>query len=202
MGSRTGPRLRRVRRLGTVLPGLTRKSTERRPYPPGHRGRRPRRLSDYAVHLAEKQKLRFHYGLTETQLRTIVYKAERMPGSPADSLATLLESRLDNVAFRLGFAPTIPSARQLVRHGHIFVNKKEVNIPSFSVAVGAQVSVKPTSKEHPNVFEGTTRGPQLLLPDYLERSRDGLSGKMKTKPLRADIPVEFDDRLVIEYYAA
>jgi len=201
MSRNTGPRLRLVRRLGTMLPGLTRKSTERRPYPPGqHPSRYRRRVSDYAVRLAEKQKLRYHYGLTETQFRNSIRKAFRMPGSPGENLAQLLELRLDNVAFRLGFAPTIPAARQLVRHRHVFVNGRKVNFPSFLVSEGDQISV--TNSDHPSILEGIQRGPQIALPSYLERAQDGMSGKCKALPLRSDIPIDFEERLVVEFYAA
>ena len=123
-----GPRLRIVRRLGD-LPGLTRKSA-RRAYPPGQHGQARKKRSEYAIRLEEKQKLRFNYGLTESQLLRYVRKARRVTGSTGQVLLQILEMRLDNTVFRLGMAPTIPSARQLVNHGHVTINGRVVNIPS------------------------------------------------------------------------
>ena len=114
-----GPRLRVIRALGTALPGLTRKSADRKPYPPGqHQGRHRRKLSIYGTQLREKQKLQFNYGMTEHQLRSFVKKAFHKKGSPGDNLVEMLERRLDNTVFRAGLAPTIPAARQLISHGH------------------------------------------------------------------------------------
>ncbi len=125
-----GPRLRIVRRLGD-LPGLTRKAA-RRSYPPGQHGQARRKRSEYAIRLEEKQKLRFNYGLSERQLVRYVKKARRMQGSTGTNLLQLMEMRLDNIIFRLGFAPTIPGARQLVNHGHITVNGRVVDIASYN----------------------------------------------------------------------
>ena len=119
-----GPRLKILRRLGIPLPGLTRKDGERRPYPPGAHGQKPvrRKKHDFRRQLEEKQKVRFHYGVTETQLRRALETATRLPGNTGDNLLALLERRLSNVVFRLGFAPTIPAARQLVSHGHVHLD--------------------------------------------------------------------------------
>jgi len=125
-----GPRLRVIRRLGVQLPGLTRKDGERRPYPPGQHGptgSKRRKTSMFRRLLEEKQKVRFNYGVTETQLRRYFAEAQRLPGKTGDNLLALLERRLDNTVFRLGFAPTIPAARQLVSHGHVRVNGKKVD---------------------------------------------------------------------------
>lgn len=135
-----GPRLRVVRRLGD-LPGLTRKAA-RRSYPPGQHGQARKKRSEYAVRLEEKQKLRFNYGLTERQLVRYVRKARRVSGSTGQSLLQMLEMRLDNTVFRLGMAPTIPAARQLVNHGHITVNGRVVSIPSYQCRPGEEIGVK------------------------------------------------------------
>ncbi len=124
-----GPRLRVVRRLGD-LPGLTRKSA-RRSYPPGQHGQARKKRSEYATQLEEKQKLRFNYGISEKQLLRYVRKAKRAGGSSGQTLLKLLEMRLDNIVFRLGMAPTIPAARQLVNHGHVQVNGRVVSIASY-----------------------------------------------------------------------
>ena len=123
-----GPRLRITRRLGD-LPGLTRKAAKRS-NPPGQHGSARRKRSEYAIRLEEKQKLRFNYGISERQLVRYVKKARAMEGSTGSNLLKLLESRLDNVCFRLGFGPTIPGARQLVNHGHVIVNGKPLDIAS------------------------------------------------------------------------
>src|SRR5918997_5477486 len=129
-----GPRLRVVRRLGDV-PGLTRK-TPRRAYPPGQHGQARKKRSEYAIRLEEKQKLRFNYGITEKQLLRYVRKARRATGSTGQTLLQLLEMRLDNTVFRMGMAPTIPAARQLVNHGHVTVNNRVVSIASYACRAG------------------------------------------------------------------
>ena len=135
-----GPRLRIVRRLGE-LPGLTRKSA-RRAYPPGQHGQNRKKRSEYAIRLEEKQKLRLNYGLTEKQLLRYVRKARRVTGSTGQVLLQLLEMRLDNTVFRLGMAPTIPAARQLVNHGHVTVNGRVVNIASYQCRPGEEIAVR------------------------------------------------------------
>ncbi|HEY3355676.1 MAG TPA: 30S ribosomal protein S4 [Polyangia bacterium] len=196
------PRLRILRRLGVPLSGLTRKSIERRPYPPGQHGpTRRRRPSEYALQLAEKQKVRFYYGLSEGQLHTAVRRAASRPGPTGGNLLQALESRLDNVVFRLGVAPTIVAARQLVRHGHVEVNGRRVDMPSFALRRGMTVAVRPKSRAHQLVAEGVLRGPELPLPSYLERAPDGFSGRLTGTPARDDVPVPLDETLVVEFYA-
>ena len=202
MSRYTGPRRRVVRRLGVDLPGLTRETAEDRAYPPGQHGQgRRKRPSEYAVRLAEKQKLRFNYGLTELQLRNYLDRAARMPGTTGANLLQLLERRLDNVVFRLGLAPTIPAARQLVRHGHILVDGRRTSVPAYDVRPGQRIEVRPESREHPLVAEGAAQGPELRLPTYLERFDDGLGGRCTGVPDRQDIPVQVDERMVVEFYA-
>ncbi|KMW70350.1 30S ribosomal protein S4, partial [Limnoraphis robusta] len=139
-----GPRLRIVRRLGD-LPGLTRK-VARRAYPPGQHGQARRKRSEYAIRLEEKQKLRFNYGLSEKQLLRYVKKARRATGSTGQVLLQMLEMRLDNTIFRLGMAPTIPGARQLVNHGHVTVNGRVVDIASYQCRPGDLVGIKNREK--------------------------------------------------------
>lgn len=206
MARYTGPRRRIVRRLGTPLHGLTRHTADERPYPPGQHGpalaaRRKRRTSDHAVRLIEKQKLRYHYGVSETQLRNYLRRAARRPGPTGENLLSALELRLDNVVFRLGLAPTIPSARQLVTHGHIRVNGRKVSYPAHALANGDRIEVRESSRPHPRIAEGRERGPELLIPSYLARDEDGYGGRIIAAPLRADVPIEVTESRVIEFYA-
>src|SRR5689334_25177303 len=168
------PRLKVLRRLGVQLPGLTRKDTGRRPHPPGQHGlpaaggRGRRKTSEYRRLLEEKQKVRFNYGITEAQLRKYLERAQRMPGKTGENLLALIERRLDNVVFRLGFTPTIPAARQLVSHGHVRVNGRRVDRVSYLVSPGDVVSLPPGRvRERPSIVEAVERGPQVKLPSYL-----------------------------------
>ena len=200
MSRYTGPRLRIMRRLGVELPGLSRKSLERRPQPPGQHGAaRRRKVSDYALHLIEKQKLRYHYGLTERQLRRAVQEATAGTGESGARLAELLERRLDNLVFRAGFAPTIPAARQLVRHGHILLNGRRADIPSMRVARGAVVSVRERSRTLPLCADHDAR--TSLTPPWLAVDRAVLSARLSELPDADAIPFPLELRLVIEFYA-
>ena len=202
MSRYTGPRRRVVRRLGVDLPGLTRATAGDRAYPPGQHGqRRRKRPSEYAVRLVEKQKLRFNYGLTELQLRNYLGRAARMHGTTGANLLQLLERRLDNMVFRLGLAPTIPAARQLVRHGHILVDGRRTSVPGYEVRAGQRIEVRPESRDHPLVAAGAAQGPELRLPSYLERDGDGMGGRCTGAPARDDVPVQVDERMVVEFYA-
>lgn len=200
---RRRPRLKIVRRFGTPLPGLTRKEAERKPYPPGAHGpsARRRRPSDYRRRL-EKQKVRFHYGLSETQLRRYFADAVRAPGVTGENLFARLERRLDNVVFRLGFAPTIPAARQLVGHGHILVNRRRVDRPGFAVRPGDEIAVSPRAREIPDVLAAVERGPEIRLPAYLAVDpTDPFVGRVVDWPTRDDVPFIVDDAAIVEFYA-
>ena len=184
------------------LDGLTRLDAGERATPPGQHGaRRRKQPSEYGLRLQEKQKLRYYYGLTETQMRNYVARAGRQAGPTGANLMKLLERRLDNVVFRLGLAPTIPAARQLVSHGHVVVNGRRVSAPAFEMSVGDVVMVREKSREHPSVAEGVANGPTLALPGYLERAADNLGGKMTGDPRREDVPIEFRESLIVEFYA-
>lgn len=205
MARYTGPRRRVVRSLGTPLHGLTRHTAEERPYGPGQHGparalRRPR-ATEYAVRLKEKQKLRYYYGVSEVQLRNYVRRAARRSGPTGENLLRALETRLDNVVFRLGLCPTIPAARQLIVHGHVRVNDRKTSAPAYSLAVGDRVRVRERSKAHPLVAEGVARGPELALPAYLTRDEDGLGGRVVSAPAREDVPIDLSESLVVEHYA-
>ncbi len=196
-----GPRLKVMRALGVVLPGLSRKSVERRPYPPGQHGAsRRRKISNFGQQLAEKQKIRFNYGLAEKPLRRIISEAFRSRGVYSEKLVELLERRLDNVVFRAGFAPTIPAARQLVNHGHILVDGKRVTIPSFRVGVGHEIQVKPKSQQLPLVVQ-SLETPALVRPGWMEFDEGKSVAKMQSVPPPDSIPFPVNLGDVIEYYS-
>ena len=201
MARYTGPRLKIIRRLGTPIPGLMRTDPDlRRPYPPGQHGPTKRKkLSDYALRLMEKQKLRFHYGLSERQLRRYVAEAFAGKGNSGHMLLQLLERRLDNVVFRAGFAPTMAAARQMVLHKHITVNGKRVNIPSYQVRPGDSLQPHTKSKMKDKVAEAQKDPNNLKVPDYLEAA-DGVA-KMKVLPERDSVPLDLDPQLIVEYYS-
>lgn len=194
-----GPRLRITRRLGE-LPGLTRKSA-RRAYPPGQHGQGRRKRSEYAVRLEEKQKLRFNYGLTEKQLIRYVRRARRVTGSTGQVLLQLLEMRLDNTVFRLGMAPTIPGARQLVNHGHVTVNGRVVNIASYECKPGDVITVRDRESSR-KLVEQNLQFPGLAnLPNHLDFDKDKLTGKVNGLIERDWIALQINELLVIEYYS-
>jgi small subunit ribosomal protein S4 len=197
-------RFRIQRRLGTELPGLGKAGAlERRPYPPGQNGNKRRKFSDYALRLEEKQKIRFHYELREEQLRRFIRNAKTGKGSNwTAKLMGLLELRLDNTIFRLGFAPSIRSARQLVSHGHVLVNGKKVNIGSFNVAVGDKVTLSDKGFEN-QIYLKAKQSPRLELPDYLRKEEQGGKeiGMIQNTPGIEHVPFSFDAGLFTEYYA-
>ncbi len=200
MARYTGPRLRIARRLGTDLPGLTRKLADRRPYPPGQHGKGRQRFSEFKKQLYEKQKLRYNYGVGERQLRNLFVEAQASRDPAGVVLLRLLEQRLDNVVFRLGLAPTIPAARQLVVHRHIMVDGRIVDRPSFRVTPGHEITIKPKSRDL-EVIEESVAAPTLRLPGYLSFDANSLTGRMESLPGREDIPVQVQENLVVEYYS-
>lgn len=194
-----GPRLRVVRRLGD-LPGLTRKSA-RKAYPPGQHGQSRRKRSEYAIRLEEKQKLRFNYGVTEKQLVRYVRKARRVAGSTGQTLLELLEMRLDNTIFRLGMAGTIPAARQLVNHGHITVNDRVVDVPSYQCRPGDTIKVRSRDRSR-KLVETNMEYPGLAnLPSHLEFDKAALSGKVNGVIEREWVALQVNELLVVEYYS-
>jgi small subunit ribosomal protein S4 len=194
-----GPCLRIVRRLGE-LPGLTRKSA-RRAYPPGQHGQNRKKRSEYAIRLEEKQKLRMNYGLTEKQMLRYVRKARRVAGSTGQVLLQLLEMRLDNTVFRMGMAPTIPAARQLVNHGHVTVNGKPVNIASYQCRPGEEVAVR-NREASKKLVEANLQYPGLAnLPSHLEFDKTKLSGKVNSVIEREWVALQVNELLVVEYYS-
>lgn len=194
-----GPRLRVVRRLGE-LPGLSRK-TPRRAYPPGQHGQARKKRSEYAVRLEEKQKLRFNYGVSERQLVRYVRRARRAAGSTGQVLLQLLEMRLDNTIFRLGMAPTIPAARQLVTHGHVTINGKVVNIPSYQCRPGEVIGVRDTDRSR-KLVEANLQFPGLAhLPSHLEFDKNKMEGKVNGVVEREWVALQVNELLIVEYYS-
>lgn len=198
-------RFRVQRRLGVELPGLGKPGAlERRPYPPGQHGNKRKKFSNYALQLEEKQKVMFHYCLREKQLRRFIRDAQKGSADKnwISQLAGRLELRLDNLVFRLGFAPGIRSARQMVAHGHVQVNGKKVSVGSFVLRVGDVITLKDSSYTHQNYLQAK-QAPRMELPDYLEKSevsgKD--TGKVKSVPGTEYIPFSFSANLFAEYYS-
>ena len=196
-----GPRLRIIRRLGD-LPGFTSKTTERN-YPPGQHGAgkagKKSSLSEYGIRLQEKQKLRYNYGLSENQLFSYVKKARRLPGATGAILLQLLEMRLDSTIFRLGLAPTIPSARQLITHESLKVNGKKVSIPSFQCKPQDIIEMKSTAAQ--NAVKKTMEGISREIPSHLEFDKDNVKGKVLSIINRDDIGLEVNELLIVEFYS-
>jgi len=192
------------RSLLVELPGLGKAGAmERRAYPPGQHGHRRRKLSEYGIHLREKQKLKFHYGLREEQLKRFVRAAKRKEsGRWMDQLIHDLESRLDNIVFRLGFANSIPAARQLVRHGKVFVNGKKISIGSQAVKLKDVITLSPKTYSNPAVML-SRQNPRLPLATYLSlENRGGLdAGVVTAAPTGRDIPFDFEGRMVTEFFS-
>lgn len=199
-----GPRLRIVRRFGD-LPGLTAKIPTKKA-PPGQHGPNQKKqqkssFSDYKIRLFEKQKLRYNYGLTEKQLRRYVREARRKKGSTAFFLMQLLEMRLDTIIFRLGLAPTIPAARQFVNHGHILINEKKVNIPSFQCKPSDVITIQ-NKKGSKQLVEKSLSNPRFsALPNHLEFDTKTLKAEVKDLVNRKDLSFKVNELLIVEYYA-
>ena len=198
-----GPRLKKIRALGVSLPGLSRKQPANRTGTPGEQGtfRRRRRMSTYRLQLAEKQKMRFNYGLSERQLRRVYSEAARMSGETGVNMLQLIERRLDNVVARAGFAPTIPAARQLVSHGHVTVNGRKVSIASYRVRVGDVVSLREKSRNLRIVEDQLVQGSGMGVPSYLEVDAPERKAKVTALPAREDVLLDVQERMVVEFYS-
>ncbi|MFP4171396.1 MAG: 30S ribosomal protein S4 [Candidatus Hydrogenedentota bacterium] len=196
-----GPKHKLCRRLGSCIWNSPRCPSAKRPYAPGQHGQNQRRkLSVYGEQLREKQKIRTHYGLLEKQMRRTFAKAQKMGGVTGANLLMLLESRLDCVVYRLGFAPSIHAARQIVNHGHILVNGKKTDIPSFRVMPGMSVAVRERSRKIPMLSEGAEEAPRKM-PEYLERAPKSFEGRMTALPNQETIPFEASTQAVIGFYS-
>ena len=174
---------------------------ERRNYPPGQHGQGRPKFSEYSLQLREKQKVKRMYGLLENQFRRTFTEAARTKGITGETLLILLERRLDNVTYRLGFASSRAEARLLVRHGHILVNGRRVNIPSFTVKVGDVVSVKESSRQIGRVLTSMDGAQRRGVPDWADVDRDACSGRIKILPSRNDITMPINEKLIVELYS-
>ncbi|BCU82672.1 30S ribosomal protein S4 [Polycladomyces abyssicola] len=198
MARYTGPRWKLSRRLGISLSGTGKEL--KRPYPPGQHGPGQRRkLSQYGLQLQEKQKLRLMYGLNEKQFRNLFDRAGKMQGVHGENFMKLLESRLDNLVYRLGFARTRAQARQLVVHGHITVNGKKVDRPSYQVQVGDVIGLREKSRNLQVVKEALED--RQFLPEYLEFDESKMEGTYKRLPERSELPAEINERMIVEFYS-
>ena len=173
----------------------------RRNYPPGQHGQGRPKFSEYSIQLREKQKVKRMYGLLEKQFRRTFAEASRTKGITGETLLVLLERRLDNVAYRLGFATSRAEARTLVRHGHVLVNGKKVNIPSYTVRAGDVVSVKEPSRQLGRVQSAMEGAQRRGVPDWAEVDRDTCSGKIKILPTRSDVTMPINEKLIVELYS-
>ena len=174
---------------------------ERRNYPPGQHGQARPKFSAYSIQLREKQKVKRIYGLFENQFRRTFVEASRTKGITGESLLVLLERRLDSVTYRLGFASSRAEARSLVRHGHILVNGKRVNIPSYFVRAGDLVSVREQSRQIARVLSAMEGAQRRGVPEWAEVDRENFSGRIKILPTRSDITMPINEKLIVELYS-
>jgi len=174
---------------------------ERRNYPPGQHGQARPKFSEYSIQLREKQKLRRIYGILEGQFRRYFQMADRAKGVTGETLLQLLERRMDNMVYRMGFATSRSEARQLVRHGHFSVNGRKVNVPSFLTKVGDVVTVTERSKKVVRIQEALDLAQRRGVPDWLEVSSEAFTGRVKSIPVRADLTMPINEKLVVELYS-
>jgi len=195
----TGPKVKKSRALGVALTPKAQKYMRNRPYPPGQHGqRRRRRPSDYGVQLLEKQRLRFQYNISESQLSKAYKMAARMPGSTGDNLVQLLEVRMDALVLRAGLAPTIYAARQYVTHGHFRLNGKKASIPSQRLKPGDIITVREKSQKSPIFNESSPSG---VVAPYMTVDLANFSAKFDYLPPREEIPIICAEHLVVEFYS-
>ncbi len=198
MARYTGPRWKLSRRLGISLSGTGKEL--KRPYPPGQHGPSQRRkVSEYGSQLQEKQKLRFMYGLNEKQFRNLFERAGKMRGIHGENFMILLESRLDNLVYRLGFARTRAQARQLVVHGHITVNGNKVDRPSYQVKPGDVIGLREKSRKLAIIKEALEEN--SYRPDYLSFDEAKLEGTYVRLPERSELPAEINESMIVEFYS-
>ena len=198
MARYTGPAFKKSRRYGfsTLENG---KDLAKRPYAPGQHGmNRRRKSSEYKIQLDEKQKVRFTYGLNEKQFHRLFQKASKMSGVTGENFLKLLESRLDNLVYRMGMSNTRRGSRQLVNHGHILVNGKKVDIPSYSVKPGDVITVKEKSLEHPAIKNALEN--KRSIPAYVEFDAKKLTGTYVRYPERSELSADIKEQLIVEFY--
>ena len=195
----TEPKDKLSRKYGELLSGMPLFELNKRPYPPGQHGLKRTKSSEYGSLLQEKQKLKHCYGVTERQFRRYFLKASKFKGPTGEILMQLLETRLDSLVYRMGFTSTLPAARQLVNHGHIFVDGKKVDIPSYAVKINSEISLKENTQKLEVVKNSVKNTPQVL--DYISVQKDQFKGKLVQMPLKNQIPVNVNDRLIVEFYS-
>lgn len=201
MARYTGPRDKISRRFGVPVFGPS-KYLERKNYPPGTHGPRARRKhTDYALALMEKQKLRFHYGLMEKQFRSIYEKARRHRGVTGEIMLQLLESRLDNVVYRLGFGATRAQARQMVSHGHVNVNGGKMSIPSYTAKISDVIEVKDRSASRQLATRNLEYSTSRIVPEWLQLEKDAFRGAVMRAPTRDEIQPIADEQTIVEFYS-
>jgi small subunit ribosomal protein S4 len=202
-----GPVEKLERRLGVDL-GLKgerrlagKSALEKRPYPPGQHGQRRAKISEYGLQLQEKQKAKFMYGVSEKQFRNLFREANRKEGNTGAILIQFLERRLDNVVYRMGFATTRRFARQLVNHGHILVDGKRVDIPSYRVKAGQKIEVREKSKNNPQIKRSIELTNQTGIVEWVDVDKDKLFGIFSRIPNREEISIPVEERLIVELYS-
>ncbi len=209
MARYTGPRCKLCRRLGVKLfskgercySGRCALEPSRHPSPPGMRIQRRRKVSDYALQLREKQKVRYIYGVLERQFRRMFAEAERRPGATGENLLRLLEMRLDNVVYRLGYADSRFQARQLINHGHFMVDGRRTNIPSYELKINQVVSIRPESRNL-EYFQGLSKDiTRKSIPEWLSLDPNTLEGRVVAAPSREDFEPNIAEALIVEYYS-
>ncbi len=202
-----GPVEKIERRLGVSLAlkgerRLAGKSAlEKRPYAPGQHGQRRAKISEYGLQLREKQKAKYMYGVAEKQFRNLFREASRMEGNTGENLIILLERRLDNVVYRMGFATTRRFARQLVNHGHILVDGKRVNIPSYRVKPGQKIEIREKSKNNPQIQRAIELSNQTGIVPWVDVDKEKVFGIFTRLPEREEIAIPIEERLIVELYS-
>lgn len=176
-------------------------SVSRRAYAPGQHGQQKKKLSEYGIQLREKQKARRFYGVLESQFRKYFEMAEKKKGITGENLLQILETRLDNIVYRLGLSTSRPEARQLVRHGHFTVNGKKVNIPSYLVNAGDVIAVREKSRTMPKIKEVIEVAGSKVIPQWLDFNAEDLTGKVVSLPTREEIDLQIKEHLIVELYS-
>lgn len=199
MARYTGPKGRRDRRAGVMLSNMKKNPLERKPYPPGEHGRGRQRQTEYGVRLLEKQKARWYYGVSEKQFSRAYSRATRMQGVTGENLLRLMELRMDNVVFRMGFATSRPQARQIVVHGHFFLNGRKHDIPSAIVKPGDVIMVREKSRQLEPIVNAVEN--VVSVPPWLEADHDNFTGRVLHTPERAEIDTPVEEQLIIEFYS-
>ncbi|MCC7374248.1 MAG: 30S ribosomal protein S4 [Verrucomicrobiales bacterium] len=201
MARYTGPRERISRRLGVPIFGYS-KSLEKRNYPPGQHGPKSRRkVTDYALGLLEKQKLRYYYGLQERQFRRVYETASRRRGVTGEQMLQLLETRLDSIVYSLGLANTRPAARQMIGHGHVKVNGRKVDVASFAVKPNDVIEIRGNAVSRQMATRGLELSTSRPVPDWLSVNKEGLKGSVIRMPTREDLQPIANEQAVVEFYS-